>query len=242
MKNSTMSQQANGLTATEGMPMADLAAIESASADVIRSRILTVRGVQVMLDRDLAALYGVPTKALNQAVKRNIERFPEEFMFAVSGEEMCELVTNCDRFKNMKHSSVPMRAFTEHGIIMLAPLIRTAVWRNSSEHIHCPFPVRRESVVYYFHATTEWNGEVGKISRENKTRGRRGVRRCAGERGGGRGSELPRARRCADGARAGVPLDRGGGIRRLRELAGRHAVHAQDGQRVPDLSGREQPG
>ena len=115
MKNSTMSQQANGLIATEGMPMADLAAIESASADVIRSRILTVRGVQVMLDRDLAALYGVPTKALNQAVKRNIERFPEEFMFAVSGEEMYELVTNCDRFRNMKHSSVPMRAFTERG-------------------------------------------------------------------------------------------------------------------------------
>ena len=89
--------------------MSDLTAIESASAGVIRSRIFTIRGVQVMLDRDLAALYGVPTKVLNQAVKRNIERFPEEFMFAVSGEEMRELVTNCDRFKNMKHSSVPMR-------------------------------------------------------------------------------------------------------------------------------------
>ena len=99
------------------------ALIEPMGVDAIRSRILTVRGVQVLLDRDLAELYGVPTKVLNQAVKRNIERFPEEFMFAVSSEEMRELVTNCDRFKNMKHSSVPMRAFTEHGIIMLASVI-----------------------------------------------------------------------------------------------------------------------
>ena len=80
-----------------------------------------------MLDRDLAELYGVPTKALNQAVKRNIERFPEEFMFTVSGKEMGELVTKCDRFKNMKHSSVPMRAFTEHGIIMLASVLKSNV-------------------------------------------------------------------------------------------------------------------
>ncbi len=70
-----------------------------------------------MLDRDLAELYGVPTKALNQAVKRNIERFPAEFMFALQVGEMSELVTNCDRFKRMKHSSVPMRAFTEYDVV-----------------------------------------------------------------------------------------------------------------------------
>ena len=101
------------------------AVVPAMEEDSIRSRILTIRGVQVMLDRDLAELYGVQTKVLNQAVKRNIERFPEEFMFVVSGEEMGELVTNCDRFTNMKHSSVPMRAFTEHGIIMLASVLRS---------------------------------------------------------------------------------------------------------------------
>ena len=126
--------------------MADPAAIESASADVIRSRILTVRGVQVMLDRDLAALYGVPTKALNQAVKRNIERFPEEFMFAVSGEEMYELVTNCDRFRNMKHSSVPMRAFTEHGIIMLASVLKSNVATVVSVRITRTFVAMRRTL------------------------------------------------------------------------------------------------
>ena len=62
----------------------------------IESRILTVRGMQVMLDRDLAELYGVPTKALNQAVKRNSERFPERFMYPLTKSEVRELVTNCD--------------------------------------------------------------------------------------------------------------------------------------------------
>ena len=100
---------------------------EPTGVDTIRSRIFTLRGVQVMLDRDLAELYGVPTKALNQAVKRNIERFPAEFMFALQVGEMSELVTNCDRFKRMKHSSVPMRAFTEYGIIMLASVLKSNI-------------------------------------------------------------------------------------------------------------------
>ena len=122
------------------------AVIEPMGVDAIRSRILTIRGVQVMLDRDLAALYGVPTKVLNQAVKRNIERFPEEFMFAVSGEEMRELVTNCDRFKNMKHSSVPMRAFTEHGIIMLASVLRSSAATVVSVRITRTFVAMRRTL------------------------------------------------------------------------------------------------
>ena len=90
----------------------------------IRSRILTIRGVQVMLDRDLAVLYGIETKVLNQAVKRNIERFPEDFLFQLSKTENSELVTNCDRFNMLKHSSVPMTAFTEHGILMLSSVLK----------------------------------------------------------------------------------------------------------------------
>lgn len=81
--------------------------------DFIKSRIFTVRGIQVVLDRDLAELYGVQTKVLNQAVKRNASRFPSEFMFVLAKDEMEELVTNCDRFASMKYSSVPMRAFSE---------------------------------------------------------------------------------------------------------------------------------
>ena len=73
-------------------------------ASEIQSRIVAVRNVQVMLDRDLAVLYGVQTKVLNQAVKRNIERFPDRFMFRLVESEMRELVTNCDRFETLKHS------------------------------------------------------------------------------------------------------------------------------------------
>ena len=67
--------------------MNDLIVQDSANSDAIRSRILTIRGVQVMLDRDLAELYGVPTRRLNEQVKRNSRRFPENFMFQLSKEE-----------------------------------------------------------------------------------------------------------------------------------------------------------
>ena len=107
------------------MEMNELTIQELSNSDMIRSRIFTIRGVQVMLDRDLAELYGVATKALNQAVKRNIERFPSEFSFLLTSDEMQELVTNCDRFQTVKHSTVPMRAFTEHGIIMLASSLKS---------------------------------------------------------------------------------------------------------------------
>ena len=74
--------------------------------DKIETRIFTIRSLQVMLDRDLAELYQVPVKVLNQAVKRNINRFPERFRFQLNKMETDELVINCDRFKSLKHSSV----------------------------------------------------------------------------------------------------------------------------------------
>ena len=80
-----------------------------------------------MLDHDLAMLYGVPTKALNQAVRRNAERFPDRFMFRLSESEMDELVTNCDRFGRLKHSSTAMCAFTEQGIAMLSSVLHSAI-------------------------------------------------------------------------------------------------------------------
>lgn len=120
--------------------------MESADAEAIRARILTVRGVQVMLDRDLAELYGVPTKALNQAVKRNSDRFPAEFVFALTRDEMDELVTNCDRFSRMKHSSAPMRAFTEHGVIMLASVLRSNMATEVSVRITRAFVAMRRAL------------------------------------------------------------------------------------------------
>lgn len=68
----------------------------------VESRIMSIREKQIMIDRDLAELYGVETKRLNEAVKRNIERFPERFRFQLTKEEMAELVANCDRFNSLK--------------------------------------------------------------------------------------------------------------------------------------------
>jgi len=78
-----------------------------------------------MIDRDLADLYRVETKKLNQAVKRNTARFPSEFMFKLTDSETLELVTNCDRFKTLKHSSSTPYAFTEHGIAMLSSVLNS---------------------------------------------------------------------------------------------------------------------
>lgn len=91
----------------------------------IENRIFTIRGNQVMIDRDLAEMYNVETKVLNQAVKRNIERFPELFRFQLTDSEKNELVTNCDRFENLKHSSNNPYAFTEQGVAMLSAVLRS---------------------------------------------------------------------------------------------------------------------
>ena len=88
-------------------------------AEDISRRILTIRGQRVMLDADLAELYGVTTGALNQAVKRNKGRFPEDFAFRLTVEEKEEVVTKCDNLARLKFSPVLPLAFTEHGAIML---------------------------------------------------------------------------------------------------------------------------
>ena len=70
----------------------------------IEQAILVIRGQRVMLDSDLAKLYGVSTKALNQAVKRNTDRFPKDFMFRLTQQEKSEVVTNCDHLSKLKFS------------------------------------------------------------------------------------------------------------------------------------------
>ncbi|HQQ06605.1 MAG TPA: ORF6N domain-containing protein [Candidatus Omnitrophota bacterium] len=96
------------------------------SVEVVAAKILLIRGRKVMLDRDLAELYGVETKALNQAVKRNRERFPDDFMFRLLLNEKEALVTNCDRFSMLKHSSSMPYAFTEQGVAMLSSVLNSA--------------------------------------------------------------------------------------------------------------------
>ena len=79
----------------------------------LETLILTLRNQKVLLDADLAAIYGVPTRALNQAVKRNAARFPKDFLFQLTPQEKKEVVTNCDHLARLKFSSVRPYAFTE---------------------------------------------------------------------------------------------------------------------------------
>ena len=90
-----------------------------------QSLIFEIRGYKIMIDADLAALYETETKALKQQVKRNIDRFPDDFMFELTKEEKAQLVTNCDRLLNLKHSSVFPMAFTEQGVAMLSSVLRS---------------------------------------------------------------------------------------------------------------------
>ncbi len=92
----------------------------------IERSILFVRGKKVMLDVDLANLYGVTTKQLNQQVKRNGERFPDDFMFQLTEAEKGKVVTNCDHLRDqLKFSPYLPYAFTEHGALMLANVIKS---------------------------------------------------------------------------------------------------------------------
>ena len=86
----------------------------------IQKRIYIIRDKRVMLDSDLAYLYEVEAKKLNQAVKRNIKRFPDDFMFRLTKEEFAEVVTNCDHLQMMKFRPTLPYAFTEQGVAMLA--------------------------------------------------------------------------------------------------------------------------
>ena len=120
--------------------MNDITIPDPVVQDSIRSRIFTIRGVQVMFDRDLAELYGVPTKALNQAVKRNIERFPERFMFRMRNEDIANLrsqIVTASAETSLRSQIVTLNkkqgqhlkympyAFTEQGIAMLSAVLKS---------------------------------------------------------------------------------------------------------------------
>lgn len=91
----------------------------------VERKIISVRGKKVILASDLAELYGVETRVLNQAVKRNLERFPPNFMFQLTKEEKREVVTNCDHLEKIKFSPTLPYAFTEHGALMSANVLNS---------------------------------------------------------------------------------------------------------------------
>lgn len=116
----------------------------SITSTKIDKAILFIREQKVMLDIDLADMYGVKTKRLNEQVKRNINRFPADFMFQLSDEEKQEVVAYCDHLSRIKFSPTNPYAFTEHGAIMLASVLNTPLAIETSVLIVRAFVKLRE--------------------------------------------------------------------------------------------------
>ncbi len=91
----------------------------------VENKILEIQGLQVIIDSDVAELYGVSTKEVNQAVSRNLDKFPEGYIIELTEDEKKELVTNCDRFAKLKHASVQPKAFSERGLYMFATILKS---------------------------------------------------------------------------------------------------------------------
>lgn len=109
-------------------------------------RILTLRGHRVILDADLAELYGVTTKRLNEQVKRNADRFPSDFMFRLTAREKAEVVANCDHLQRLKFSPTIPCAFTEHGAVMAASVLNSPEAVEASVFVVRAFIAMRDAL------------------------------------------------------------------------------------------------
>ena len=101
--------------------------VDAVASPDIQAKIFTIRGVQVMLAPDLAELYEVSTSAFNQAVKRNLKRFPQNFRFQLTHEELEEVITNCDNPDRLRFAPTLPFAFTEQGVAMLSGVLKSDV-------------------------------------------------------------------------------------------------------------------
>ena len=120
--------------------------------DVIQQRIFEVRGLKIMFDFDLAELYQVETRVLNQAIKRNIESFPKDFMFRLTKEEWQDMSSQIVMTSNSRRpkSAIPY-AFTEHGVTMLASVLRSPKARKMNIAIVRAFVALRKALLFNSH-------------------------------------------------------------------------------------------
>jgi len=91
----------------------------------VEQRIITIREQQALIDRDVSELYGVEVKRVNEAVKRNADKFPDGYIYELNQDDLCKLVANCDRFSTLKHSTALPTVFTEKGLYMLATILKS---------------------------------------------------------------------------------------------------------------------
>ena len=119
---------------------------EIIKTDDVQNLVVKLRGQDVLLDRDVATLYGVETKRVNEAVRNNPDKFPYGYLFELDKYEKKELVENFDRFKTLKHSTVAPTAFTERGLYMLATILKSEAAVKATIAIIDTFTQVREMV------------------------------------------------------------------------------------------------
>lgn len=125
--------------------------------ETIEPSILSIRGQRVILDADLAKLYGTTTAALNQAVRRNIRRFPPDFAFKLTKLEKLEVITNCDHLEKLKYSNTIPTAFTEHGAIMAASVVNSQVAIDMSVFVVRAFVRLKSALAQHDEITAKLN-------------------------------------------------------------------------------------
>jgi hypothetical protein len=137
-------------------------------AQNIDQRVLVLRGQRVMLDADLAEIYGVTTSRLNEQVGRNLDRFPEDFMFQVTPAEKAEVIAKCDHLRRLRFSRTLPFAFTEHGALMLASVLNSAAATRASIEIVRVFIRLREAIASHRDLATKLDALERKCDRRFK--------------------------------------------------------------------------
>lgn len=116
----------------------------------IENKIYEIRGIKVMLDFDLAELYGIENRRLKEQVRRNRERFPEDFMFELTKREWTEVIANCDNLpRNLKYTPSSPFAFTENGVAMLSSVLKSPLAIQVNINIMRAFTRMRQLIVEY---------------------------------------------------------------------------------------------
>ena len=134
----------------------------------IDSRILVLRSQRVMLDADIAGLYGVTTSRLKEQIRRNRERFPHDFMFQLTRTEKAQVIAKCDHLQRLKFSAVLPVAFTEHGALMLANVLKSSRAVRISIEVVRAFIRLREAVASHRDLATKLDTHERKYNRQFK--------------------------------------------------------------------------
>ncbi|MCK5110212.1 MAG: ORF6N domain-containing protein [Arcobacteraceae bacterium] len=124
--------------------------MDIARQEQIQGKIYTIRNQQVMIDKDLAELYAVETRRLNEQVKRNMEKFPSDFMFELQEDEKNELIAKCDNLQSLKFNPSKVKVFTEQGVYMLATILKSKIATEVNISIMRTFVRLKNQAVPYF--------------------------------------------------------------------------------------------